>query len=62
MDLQDQPHCVKVLYEETRDEEIPERAEEWRGNHGNYESDGDDSDDVEDEENDESFGNEANVD
>lgn len=64
MDLQNQPHCVKVLYEETRDEEIPVPAKEWTSNYGNYESEDDDSDDVDDEDNedDETFGDEVNVD
>lgn len=53
-DLQNQPHCVRVLYEESHDKKVPVRSEERRRSHGNYvlEEDevNDDDDDEEDEE------------
>ena len=50
MDLQNQPHCVRVLYEESPDEKVSEGSMKRRRSHGNYVSQEDEVNDDDNEE------------
>ena len=59
MDLQNQPHCVRVLYQESSEKEIPAGTEEQEARHGyygpdyeegnDYDNDNDDDEDDDDD-------------
>ena len=50
MDLQNQPHCIRVLYEESRNEKVPDGTDNGgRSDHEEDDDNDDDDDDVDDD-------------